>query len=283
MVKVLALIAAIALHALIILALLFGVRLPKPEPAPAPPVQARLVSPVEPSSPPAAVPTPPEPTPAAPQPAPQPPRPEPAPKPTPEPTPPSPAPRPAPKPAEKPAPKPAPKPVEKPAAKPAKPDDSVARQRALQAELAEKAHAEQARQKAERERAERLRAQMAADELRQRLARETAASAPAPRPAEDASALISRYKGEIRDRVRRYWSSDALRPGLSTAVRVRLDTKGNVLTVSTVRSSGNRDFDQAVEAAVMRASPLPIPNRPDLYQEFREIDFTFSAKDFDNA
>ena len=188
-----------------------------------------------------------------------------------------------PKPVEKPAPRPAPKPVEKPSAKPVKPDDSAARQRALQAELAEKARVEQSRQEAERERAERLRAQMAADELRQRLARETAASAPTPRPAEDMSALIGRYKGEIRDRVRRYWSSDALRPGLSTAVRVRLDPKGNVLTVRTVRSSGSRDFDQAVEAAVMRASPLPIPNRPDLYQEFREIDFTFSAKDFDNA
>lgn len=165
-----------------------------------------------------------------------------------------------PKPTEKPVPRPTPKPVEKPAAKPAKPDDS-----------------------ADRQRAERLRADMAADELRRQLARESAASAPAPRPAEDVSTLISRYKGEIRDRVRRYWSSDALRPGLSTAVRVRLDPKGNVLTVRTVRSSGNRDFDQAVEAAVMRASPLPIPNRPDLYQEFREIDFTFSAKDFDNA
>ena len=289
MARVLALIAAIALHALIIIALLFGVRLPKPEPAPQPSMQARLVTPVAPSNPlpsesphsaPSAAkpaPKPTKPAPEAPKPAPVPPKPAPTPKP-----------KAVPKPLERPRhespPKPAPEPAKKPAiAKPAKPDERAARQRAIAAELAAKAQAEQAQQEAEQKRADRLRAQMAADELRRQLARESAASAPSPRPAEDVSALLSRYKGEIRDRVRRFWSSDALRPGLSTAVRVRLDPRGNVLTVRTVRSSGNRDFDQAVEAAVMRASPLPIPNRPDLYQEFREIDFTFSAKDFDNA
>lgn len=293
MAKVLALIAAIALHALIIMALLFGVRLPRPAPAPAPPMQARLVSPAAPVAATPAVPVEAAPaTPRPPKPAPTPKSEKPAPTPSPRKvTPPRPEPKPVPEPEK---PKVVHKPVEKPVArpkpekkplpvKPPKEDASAARQRALQAQLAEKARAEAVQHETARARAERLRADMAADELHRRLDREPSATTPTPKRDEDVSAIIGRYKSQIRDRVRRYWSSDALKPGLSTAVRVRLDPSGNVLTVRTVRSSGSHEFDQAVEAAVMRASPLPIPSRPDLYQEFREIDFTFSAKDFDNA
>ncbi|MFZ5614564.1 MAG: cell envelope integrity protein TolA, partial [Pseudomonadota bacterium] len=143
---------------------------------------------------------------------------------------------------------------------------------AKEARAAKEAEA-QARQRA----AQQLREQLAAESSQSQVARQAAA-----RKAEAAD-LLGKYIRQIKEKVSRNWSSTDIKAGLSSRVRVRLDPSGNVLTVRTISSSGNAAFDRAVEAAVMRSSPLPVPNRPDLYSEFREIDFNFSAKDIQNG
>lgn len=52
---------------------------------------------------------------------------------------------------------------------------------------------------------------------------------------------------------------------------------GSVITssVRTIKSSGDKRYDDSVTAAVKAASPLPIPSDPELYSEFKEYEITF--------
>lgn len=95
-----------------------------------------------------------------------------------------------------------------------------------------------------------------------------------------AAALADKHKAVIRQKVSRNW----LRPagassGLQCVVRVRLVPSGEVLEAVVVRSSGNAAFDRSVENAVYKASPLPIPQDPELFDYFRDIEFLFNPED----
>ncbi len=94
------------------------------------------------------------------------------------------------------------------------------------------------------------------------------------------SAEADRIGALIQGKVERSW----LRPPgaqqqLKCTVRVRLIPGGDVISASVVRSSGNDVFDRSAETAVLRASPLPVPNDPLLFERFREFDFEFNPKD----
>lgn len=91
---------------------------------------------------------------------------------------------------------------------------------------------------------------------------------------------VQRYVSYIKDKVERNW----LRPAgsgkdRSCTVRVRVMPGGAVLSADVIKSSGNAAFDRSVETAVLKASPLPIPDDPDLQKRFREIRFEFVPKD----
>ena len=53
---------------------------------------------------------------------------------------------------------------------------------------------------------------------------------------------------------------------------VQLPT-GEVLSVKLRKSSGHAGYDQAVERAVLKSSPLPKPDRPELFQRALELRF----------
>ena len=57
---------------------------------------------------------------------------------------------------------------------------------------------------------------------------------------------------------------------------VQLPT-GEVLSVKLRKSSGHPGYDGAVERAILKSSPLPRPDRPDLFD--RELKLTFRPKD----
>ena len=55
---------------------------------------------------------------------------------------------------------------------------------------------------------------------------------------------------------------------------------GEVLSAKLKKSSGNAAYDTAIERAISRAQPLPVPNDTDLFQEsFRELNLLFRPKD----
>jgi colicin import membrane protein len=50
---------------------------------------------------------------------------------------------------------------------------------------------------------------------------------------------------------------------------------GTVLTAELKKSSGNKAYNDAVERAILKSSPLPLPPDVQLFNRFRELDLTF--------
>ncbi|HXF67474.1 MAG TPA: cell envelope integrity protein TolA, partial [Burkholderiales bacterium] len=94
------------------------------------------------------------------------------------------------------------------------------------------------------------------------------------------AAEIEKYKGLIRDRIRRYIIEP---PNLQGNPEAELDIivlpGGEVLDVRTRRASGQPAWDNAVERAIRRAQPLPLPPDPALFREFRELNLKFRPKE----
>lgn len=142
-------------------------------------------------------------------------------------------------------------------------------------EKAEKEKAERerlARERAERERREREQAELASRES------ELARQLEAERAAARNSAQARQYADLIRARVERAWvRPPAARVGLECEVRVTQVEGGTVTGVRIGRCNGDDSVRQSIEAAVYRASPLPQPPDPALFE--RELIFNFAPRD----
>lgn len=144
----------------------------------------------------------------------------------------------------------------------------------------EKAAQEKAQEKADRQRAEQQRQQEQA--LAEQLAREQAAQQQkaeqeAKRQAERAAVLEADFIEQIRAKVSSLWRyPPSVRPDQEVSVRIQLVPTGEVIQVQVVRSSGHAALDRSVEQAVMRASPLPVPDDIRLFeQKFRNLTINF--------
>jgi colicin import membrane protein len=100
--------------------------------------------------------------------------------------------------------------------------------------------------------------------------------------AKDAVAASSKSKAEwvdkIRARIRGNINLPPDIPGNPEAhfVVVQLPT-GEVLSSKLVKSSGHRAYDEAVERAILKSSPLPKPDKAELFE--RELRLTFRPRD----
>ena len=255
---------AAAVHLLLLAILVFGVswqnRPPESvavelwEPPPPAPV-------VEPPKPEPQV-EPPKPVAVQPEPRVEPPKPEPvvpkpeivekkAPPPKPKPVPkvePKPVPKVEPKPVLKAEPKPVPKPL--PKAEPVKPrvDDTQKRMREMLAR-------EQQSLAMDRER----------QQMKDQLARDASTS-----QRRDYDAYAGRIKAKIRGNI--VLQQDIKGNPEAIFDVVQLPT-GEVLSVKLRKSSGNAGYDEAVERAVLKSSPLPRPDKPELFQRALELKF----------
>jgi len=151
--------------------------------------------------------------------------------------------------------------------------EKAAREKA-EKEKAEKDKAERerlAREKQERER----RAKLEADKTRAREAELNAQLAAEERlAAARASGQMAQYISQITAKIERNWN----RPpgaiaGLQCEVRVTQGPGGIVITVKVERCNGDDAVRQSIEAAVFRASPLPLPSEPALFE--RNLVVTF--------
>lgn len=95
-------------------------------------------------------------------------------------------------------------------------------------------------------------------------------------------AALDQAKAKAMAAIKQKVQSNWIRPpsagaGLSCKIRVRLMPGGDVADAKAVESECNGDaaFHQSAEAAVLRASPLPMPSEPELQTEFREFEFRF--------
>lgn len=155
------------------------------------------------------------------------------------------------------------------------------------AERRQQKEAERKKQAAETERAEKKKAAALEKKQAEDKRRKEAESALQEQVADEekrradvrAQGEVERYKALIRQKVSRSWNRPATAAkGLQCTVRVRLVAGGEVLAASVVRSSGDPVFDRSVENAVYKATPLPVPPDPKLFDYFREIEFVFSPE-----
>ncbi len=140
----------------------------------------------------------------------------------------------------------------------------------------EKAEAEKAKALAEKKRQEKLAKEKAEKE---RKARELALKQQmeAERKAQQA---VASFRDVIRQKIQRSWLKPSTSTvGLSCKIRVKLIAGGSVMDARVVKSSGDQLFDRSVEVAVLKASPLPIPNDPGLFSYFRTLDLIFIPKE----
>ena len=148
------------------------------------------------------------------------------------------------------------------------------KQRKAEQEAKSKAEAERKR-KAEQE--AKRKAEAEAEAARQREAEQALQAQLAEEAAQArAQSALSEFIPYIQEKVQNNWLRPlGSPPGLSCVIQVTLIPGGEVVGTRVVRSSGNALFDESVERAVKKASPLPLPADAALFKYFREINFNF--------
>jgi colicin import membrane protein len=138
--------------------------------------------------------------------------------------------------------------------------------KAAEAKAAQEKKAQEAKQKAEDA------AEAAADEadLQRRLASEEHAAAAA---ASTGPALAS-WQAQIAARINRAWlRPPTARPGIQCMLYVTQEPGGVVTQVKIGDCNGDQAVRESIEAAVYRASPLPPPPNPALFDRNLKINF----------
>ncbi len=133
--------------------------------------------------------------------------------------------------------------------------------------------------KAKSEMLESIRQQEQAEQAERQARAKQAAEA-----AEAAAAITSemgKYKGLIISKVRR---NVVLPPDVADDAQAEFDVTllpgGEVFEVTKTRKSGNAAYDNAVERAIWKASPLPVPSDAELFSKnFRNLHLKFKPKD----
>ncbi|MGB8327050.1 MAG: cell envelope integrity protein TolA, partial [Steroidobacteraceae bacterium] len=105
-------------------------------------------------------------------------------------------------------------------------------------------------------------------ELRRRLAEEERVSRA------QASGLQDRWVAQIQARIARAWiRPPTAKPGLDCTVQVTQVPGGEVVRARVASCNGDQAVQQSIEAAVLRASPLPEPPDPALFVRDLEVRF----------
>ena len=91
--------------------------------------------------------------------------------------------------------------------------------------------------------------------------------------------MIDEYKQRIRLKIMRLVVLPPNIPGNAEAeFDVVIQPDGNLLGVKLKNSSGNKAYDNAVERAILKALPLPLPPDAALFKYFRELTLGFRAQ-----
>lgn len=181
----------------------------------------------------------------------------------------------------KPQPKVEPKPVPKVEPKPAvKPDIALREKKEKERKAKERELLE--KKKREQERIAALKEQQAKEAEAKRLAleQEEAQKKLAQQQAAAQAKLVDEYKRRIAEKIKRYIVEP---PNLQGNPEVEFDVVvlpgGEVLGVKLRKSSAIAVWDSAVERAILKSPPLPLPPDPALMREFRELRLKFRPKE----
>lgn len=89
------------------------------------------------------------------------------------------------------------------------------------------------------------------------------------------SGEVNKYKALIIQAISQHWIlPDHVDPQLFSQFRIQLAPTGKVLSVSLIKSSGDPVLDRSAQAAIYKASPLPVPSDSKVFNLFRDISLT---------
>lgn len=143
-----------------------------------------------------------------------------------------------------------------------------------QEELKQKQETQKHKQEQEKLKKQQLQEQKAAKEAEAQLQREQAAANQAAQAASQSK--VNDFKNRIQSKIKRFIILPSDMQGNPQAeFDVILLPSGDVLSVKLTRSSGNSVYDSAVERAIYKAQPLPLPPEPSLFSKFRELHLQF--------
>jgi len=88
--------------------------------------------------------------------------------------------------------------------------------------------------------------------------------------------MVDEYTGKITSKIRR---NIVMPPDVADDARaeflVTLLPGGTVLSAQLARSSGNAAYDNAVERAILKSQPLPLPADVAMFNKFRKLELVF--------
>ena len=150
-------------------------------------------------------------------------------------------------------------------------------QRAVEARDRQKREVDALRAQAEREQTARERQKRETDALRAQTEREQAARA-AQQAAEAAAAARTRAEADYIRRIQsKVKGNVTLPPDMSGSPEAIFDVvqlpTGEIIDAILRKSSGSRTYDDAVARAIVKSSPLPRPERPELFQRILTLKF----------
>lgn len=173
-------------------------------------------------------------------------------------------------------PKPEPKPAPEPKAEPTPKADIELKAKKLEEEKKKREEEKKKQDEAKRKAQDKL--------LKEERARQAAAVDAERRALAAQAAAQAKVIGDAVDRIRSKVKSKIVEPPNLTGnpqaeFDVTLLPTGQVLNVRLARSSGVPAYDSAVERAIYKAQPLPLPPDPSLFGRFRELHLEFRPHD----
>lgn len=103
----------------------------------------------------------------------------------------------------------------------------------------------------------------------------TSTSNPAPAGSSAAATEIDKYKALLIQAISQEWIiPDSVDKNESCKLLIKLAPGGVVLSVQVITASSNAALDHSAQTAIWKASPLPVPQDKELFDNFRTIQLT---------
>jgi colicin import membrane protein len=102
------------------------------------------------------------------------------------------------------------------------------------------------------------------------------------RAAQDAATnkVVGEYKDRIKAKIKRFIVMPPdVQDNAQAEFNVILIPGGSVMSTKLVKPSGSAAYDDAVDRAISKAEPLPVPPDLSLFGKFRELHLTFKPKE----
>src|SRR5262249_19254542 len=93
----------------------------------------------------------------------------------------------------------------------------------------------------------------------------------------EAQGVIDKYRALILQAISEHWIiPTSANKKLSCELMIRVEASGKVIDVEVTKGSGDPALDSSARAAVLKASPLPVPSEPKAFAAFHQ--FVLKAK-----